>query len=187
MEEIRFDVFLKGKSVDLVSLNEEIVEKTNWYNWFNDEEITMFMQKHYYPNTKSKQLDYYKNEIENSTTKLQLGILHKKDNILIGVISLSDIDFLNRKCEISGLIGEKNYQNMKYIVEACKLIIKHAFDQLNMHKVYGGTIIKELSLMLCRVLGFKEEGLKRSDVYKNGKYNDIYLIGLMKEEYCEKF
>lgn len=34
-EEIIFNVFIKGELVDLVVLTEEIVEKTNWYNWFN--------------------------------------------------------------------------------------------------------------------------------------------------------
>ena len=46
-EKIEYDVFIKGELVDLVVLTEEIVEKTNWYNWFNDEETTQHMQKHY--------------------------------------------------------------------------------------------------------------------------------------------
>ena len=53
---IKFDVFIKGKIIDLVVLTEEIVEKTNWYSWFNDEEVTKNMQKHYYPNTKEMQI-----------------------------------------------------------------------------------------------------------------------------------
>ncbi len=186
MNTIKYDVFIKGKLVDLVCLNEEVVERSNWYNWFNDEENMKFMQKHYFPNTKTQQLNFYRNEIENSKTKLQLGIVHKKDNKLIGTISLNYIDFLNRKCEISGFIGEKKYQNIKLFMDANKIIIKHAFENLNMHKIYGGTILKEISSMYCRVLGFKEEGIKRREIYKNGKYNDVYLIGLIKEEYYAK-
>ena len=41
---INFDVFIKGELIDLVVLTEEIIEKTNWYNWFNDEENTKNMQ-----------------------------------------------------------------------------------------------------------------------------------------------
>jgi len=69
---IRYDVFIKGELVDLVVLTEDIVENTNWYNWFNDEDNTKNMQKHYFPNTKQMQLEYFKNEIENNQTKLQL-------------------------------------------------------------------------------------------------------------------
>ena len=187
MKKIKYYRFIEGKLVDLVVLNEEIVYKTNWYNWFNDEENMKYMQQHYFPNTKTKQLEFYKNEIENNKSKLQLGIVCKKDNALIGVISLNNIDFLNGRCEISGFVGEKKYQNFKLFTEANTLIIKHAFDNLRMHKIYGGTLIKEVSLMYCRVLGFKEEGIKRSEVYKNGDYIDAYLIGLLREEYYEKF
>jgi len=50
MNKINYDIFIKGDLIDLVCLNEEIVEKSNWYNWFNDEENMKYMQKHYYPN-----------------------------------------------------------------------------------------------------------------------------------------
>ncbi len=182
----QFDVFIKGELIDLVVLDEEVVAKTNWYNWFNDEEITKYMVKHYYPNTRAMQLGFFKKEIENNPNKLQLGIFHKKDKVLVGIVSLSDIDFFNRQCEIAGLIGEKKYQNFRNYIEACKLLIVHAFNILNMHRIYGGTIIKEVEEMFCRVLGFTHEGIKRKSVYKNGKYHDAYLIGLLKEEYIQK-
>ena len=43
-DKIKFDSFIKGELIDLVVLTENIVEKTNWYNWFNDEENTIHMQ-----------------------------------------------------------------------------------------------------------------------------------------------
>lgn len=180
---IKYDVFIKGKLVDLVCLTEEIALKSNWYNWFNDEVTTNNMQKHYFPNTKALQLHFYQSEIANNSSKLQLGIFHKKDKILIGIISLNSIDFINRTCEISGLIGEKKYRNFNYFIEANKLLIDHAFDALNMNRIYGGSIIKEVNEMFCRVLGFTHEGIQRKCVYKNGEYHDVYMIGLLKEEY----
>ncbi len=186
MEKIEFDIFIKGETVDLVCLSEEVVEKTNWYKWFNDEENMLDMQQHYFPNTKADQLEFFRTQIKSNRKKLQMGILHKQNNILIGMISLSDIDFQNRKCEIAGFVGEKEYKNFTPFIEACKLTIKHAFDNLNMHKIYGGTTIKEVSLMLCKCLGFVEEGVKRQEIYKNGHYNDVHLVGLLREKYYGK-
>lgn len=176
-------VFIKGNYVLLKALTEEDVLNTNWYGWFNDEEITEYMQKHYFPNTEAKQINYYKRHIENNPNKLQLGIWEKQDDIMIGVISLSDIDFLNRKCEIAGFIGERKYQDMKHFIEANKLVIAHAFNNLNMHKIYGGSLIEEVKLLYQRIFGFREEGVRRSEVYKNGKYHDVHLIGLLREDY----
>ena len=177
-----FDIFIKGDVVNLVVLTSEIVEKTNWYKWFNDEENTKHMQKHYYPNSKELQLKYFKEEIEGSDKKLQLGIYHKKDKYLIGTISLNNINFQHRKCEISGFIGEKKYQTLKPFLEANKLLIKHAFEQLNMNRIYGGALNKDVSDFFVRMLNFETEGVLIDDVYKNGKYHDVYLIGLLKAD-----
>jgi [ribosomal protein S5]-alanine N-acetyltransferase len=178
-----YDVFISGEKVDLIALSEDIIDSTNWYRWFNDGESTRLMQKHYYPNTLNLQKIYFRENIEGNASKLQLGIFHKEDQLMIGIISLNEIDYINRKCELSGIIGEKKYRNMTYLMEACKLIISHAFNQLNMRKIYGGTMIKELSMLLCRALKFKEEGVRRKDVYKNNDYNDVYLVGLLKDEF----
>ena len=183
MAEIPYDIFLKGEILDLVALNEEIVEQSNWYKWFNDEELMEYSQHHYYPNTKTKQLAFYKSEIENNKSKLQLGIIPKKESKLIGIVSLNGIDFHHRKCEVAGIIGEKEYHNVKFMTEAYRLLLKHAFDELNMYRIYGGTLSKEIALFFCRVFNFKDEGIKRRDVYKNGQYRDVYLIGLLREEY----
>ena len=178
----QFDIFIKGTNIDLVVLSSEIVGQTNWYSWFNDEENTEYMQQHYFPNSKELQLKYFKEEIEGNDKKLQLGIYHKKDKILIGTISLNNIDFQHRKCEISGFIGEKKYQTLKPFLEANKLLIKHAFEQLNMNRIYGGALNKDVSDFFVRMLNFETEGVLIDDVYKNGKYHDVYLIGLLKAD-----
>ena len=129
------------------------------------------------------QFEYLRDNIEKDLSKLQLGILEKKDQVMIGVISLNSINFINRNCEIAAIIGETKYQNFKYFIESNKLILKHAFQTLNLQRIYGGTVIPEIQLLYCKMLGFKNEGISRKSVYKNGIYIDVYNIGILKEEY----
>ena len=75
--ELKFDVFIKGEKVDLIVMTKQIAEKTNWYLWFNDQETTMHIQKHYYPNTIEEQLIFFKNSLADKT-KIVLGIVQKK-------------------------------------------------------------------------------------------------------------
>jgi RimJ/RimL family protein N-acetyltransferase len=175
------DIFLRGEHVILKALNENDVLNTNWYGWFNDEDTTQFMQKHYFPNTLEKQMTFLEN-LNKDDTKLQLGICDIKNGVMFGVISLQQIDFINRKAETAMIIGEANYRKLIYSTEAIELIIKHAFEVLNLIRIYGGTTIYEWAEALCRFLGFKREGILRQDVFKNGAYHDVYLIGLLKEE-----
>ena len=176
-QQYKNDVFIAGSQIDLLALSEDIVRCSNWYGWFNDEENTKTMQKHYFPNTKEDQLLFFRNEVCGNPTKLQLGIFHKADQILIGTISLSNIDFVNRKCEIGGLIGEKKYKNINLWLEANRLLIDHASKTLNMHRIYGASLAKEVAIFYERLLGFNSEGILKEDVYKNSAFRDVYLFG----------
>jgi len=186
MEEINVNTFIKGVHVDLICLNEDVINNSNWYNWFNDENTTESMQQHYFPNTKEKQLNFFKSQIENNSSKIQLGILNSKDNVLIGVISLSSIDYINRTAEFAVIIGEKKYRNLNFFIEAARLIINHGFETLNLNRIYSGTIVKEIDTMFCKVLGFTHEGIFKEAVFKNGKYVDVYSHALLKKNYTKK-
>ena len=187
MNQIDFDIFIKGKLVDLIILNEEVIESSNWYKWFNDEDTTLHMQKHYFPNTKEMQIDFYNNSLKNNESVIQLGILDNNKSIVFGIISLSSINFLNRNADWSVLIGEKEYRQLIYVNEAIDLILKHAFFTLNLYKVYGGYVetLKEWGMFMQKRYNFKEEGRLRSHVYKNGKFLDLILIGLLKDDFMK--
>jgi ribosomal-protein-alanine N-acetyltransferase len=182
---MKIDVFIKGNEIDLICLNEDVIAESNWYNWFNDEKLTKYMQKHYYPNTKSLQIQYYKQSIENNPAKVQCGIYSKTHNLLIGAISLNNIDFINRNCELSVIIGESDFQNINALVEAHKLMLRHAFDTMNLNRVYGGSVIPEINLLFCRALGYSSEGLLKQHIFKNGKYLDVFLFGISLEKFTE--
>lgn len=177
-----FDVFIKGEGINLVVLTSEVVDKTNWYKWFNDEETTKNMQKHYFPNSRELQHKYLNDEIIGSTKKIQLGIVQKNKNLFCGVISLSNIDLLNNSCEISLIIGEAKSRKLEYFIEATKLTCKHAFYSLNINRVYSGTISKEIDELFCRALGFQHEGVLKQAVFKNGIYHDVYQHALLRED-----
>jgi RimJ/RimL family protein N-acetyltransferase len=179
-------VFISGKIIDLIVLESEIIETSNWYRWFNDESVTKNMQKHYFPNTKETQLNFFKKEIEGSNVKLQLGVWHRESNLLIGIVSLNNIDFINRACEVAGMIGEEKFQDLNSALEAFKLIVIHAIETLNMNRVYGGSFNRDIDTMFCRLLGFQREGQLRSAVYKNGSYHDAYLHAILKEDFLQK-
>jgi len=183
MKKFSFDPFIKGKNIHLVCLSDEVIENTNWYNWFNDEDTTDQMQKHYFPNTKAMQLNFFNSNVQDNPRKLQLGILNIKDNILIGVISLSDINYINRSAEISVVIGEKKYKDLNNFIESARLLIKHGFETLNLNRIYSGTFIKEIDIMFCKVLGFTNEGVSKEAVYKNGEYKDTYHHAILRKNY----
>ena len=180
----RRNIFLKGKFVSLCALTSIDIERTNWYGWFNNEHTCIFTQKHYFPNTSSKQSEFL-NEIENKEDLIVLGLFYK--NILVGVCSLNDINFFNRNCSISIFIGEK-VKDENVALESFYLLLKHAFFSLNLNKVKMGQHIhlKFFFTKLSLAYGFYNEGVSRSEIFKNGKYYDVINSSVFKDDFEEK-
>ncbi len=186
-EQSIYNNFIEGKLINLINLTEDIVNNSNWYKWFNDEETTLHLQKHYFPNSKEDQINFFNSHLKDNKTTLQLGILDKKKSILFGVISLNNINYFNRNADWSVVIGEKKYRQLIYVNEAIDLLLRHAFFTLNLKKINGGYIetLNDLGKFYQKRFNFKIEGKQRAQVYKSGKYLDITLIGLLKEEFMQ--
>lgn len=187
------DIFLNGKLVDLIVLEIKHVKKTDWYKWLNNQKLTRFTKQGYFPNTKKKQLKYFLDNLHNKKElnkkidedkKLQLGILNKKTNEFVGVISLFRFDYFSRCCEISILINFENLNDsMKIYKEAQDLLIQHAFYKMNFRRIQTTTFSKELSDLAIRLFGFKLEGTQKEREYINGEYHDLFLLGLLRKYY----
>ncbi|MBM4159349.1 MAG: GNAT family N-acetyltransferase [Ignavibacteria bacterium] len=178
------EVFLKGNTVSLSILTEEDIQYSNWYRWYNDRETTYYMQQGYFPNTEEKQLIFFKNEIQHSANKIQLGILPAESEHIIGVVSLSNIDYINRKAEFSIIIGEKEHRGKGYGLEATRLIIDHGFSKLNLNKIYLGVISEHReAIKSYEKAGFKTDGLLRKDILMHGKYYDTLVMSILAEEF----
>ncbi|MEE2960713.1 MAG: GNAT family protein [Myxococcota bacterium] len=178
-----FDVFITGDKVNLVALNEKVILSTPWYQWFNDERVTESMQKHYFPNSKAEQLEFYERHIKGNKHKLQLGIVTKNDGSMVGIISLDAINYINSSAAVAICIGEEIPSRLKIFVEANYLIMKHGFESLNLFRISGGTFNRQIFDLNCKMLGFVDEGISRKAVFKGGSYHDVYRFGLLRDEF----
>ena len=178
------DLFIVGKTIALRAINRKDVTNTNWYGWFNDEETTKNLQKHYFPNSVEKQMQFYESLI-NDKSKLQLMIIDKETpELVLGIVSVQKIDLINRNADISLVIGEEGARDLKRAHEVMSLMIKHSFETLNLHKVTVGYIesLKYWGIFLMKRFGFEQEGELKEQMYKKGKYHNIILLGLTRDK-----
>ena len=154
-----------------------------WYNWFNDAEIVRLMDQRRWPNTKEKQKRYLE-AMTVSRSDMQLAIINKANDRLVGTVGLHGIDPINRNADISVIIGDKKYWGKGLAKDAVGLLVHHAFAMLNLHKLTAGFVDgNTASQRLFESVGFKKEALLREQVYLGGKYCDIIRMGLLKKDY----
>lgn len=103
----------------------------------------------------------------------------------VGNINLSHIDLRNRKA-ILGIIMGKKFEGKGYAAHACKLVIRHAFEVLNLHKIYLTVNVEnKKAIALYEKLGFVKEGIERDMHLCGFKYYDGVRYYLT-EEACRR-
>ena len=175
---LRKDIFLVGKNINLRILSESDVNG-NYSRWLNDLEITEFNSHGRFPMTISKLIEYVKMSID-SNSALVLAVEDKFTNEHIGNISLQGINWIDRNAEIAFLLGEKAYWGKGVMLEAGKVLIEHAFNTLNLHRIYCGTSSKNIGMQkLALKLKMSKEVIRKEVLFKNGMYNDIIEYGIL--------
>lgn len=94
----------------------------------------------------------------------------------VGVLSLIEIDEINRKCEIDIIVDER-FQGRGYGRHGFVLGIKYAFDVLNLKKVYLLLLpTNETGMKVYKYAGFKKECRLKKEYFVNGSYWDVHRM-----------
>lgn len=154
----------------------------NWFEWFNDKNITKYQDKGTFPNSIEKQSDYYEYLLD-SKKDIVFAIVDKYNDKHIGNIGIHSIDYIHRKCEIGIIIGEKD-QRGKGIAKHCIENMKnYIFNTLNLRRITVFIMHENIaSIKSFESCGFIKEGVMKEYYYKNGTYLDSIIYGLINKE-----
>ena len=100
----------------------------------------------------------------------------------VGSVYVRDIDTTHHKAEYGIFIGEKDARGKGYGTAAAKLMIQYCFDELALHRLFLRVYAEnERAIRSYEKAGFVKEAHLRDDVYMDGEYKDIVLMGILKE------
>lgn len=113
---------------------------------------------------------------------IRLAICTIDNNIYIGNIYLTNIDWISRKAESHILIGNHDYWRSAYGIDAYSQLIEFAFNQRNLHRLQALILENNIaSQKLHEKLGFVCEGILRDSVFKDGKYKNQIIYSLLND------
>ena len=173
-------VFLRGKKVVLRPLNKK-TDLAVCSRWINDPEVNYFLGV-YLPQMESQEEEWF-----DRVAKGENNIVFAIETIegkYIGNIGLHNIDWKDRVAATGTIIGEKEYWGKGYGTDAKMLLLEFAFNTLNLEKICSDVFeFNGRSLNYGKKCGYKEEGRKRSQVFKNGRRWDVIILGVLREEW----
>jgi RimJ/RimL family protein N-acetyltransferase len=132
-------------------------------------------------------LDWVKARMRHQDYSVFWAICAKDSGKMIGYACLTDIHYINSSANFSGIvIGDKNYQDGLAWIETYLFVYEYVFERLNLNRIYGHAIDEHPSTILMRSVMFATtEGVMRQAAFKNGRYYDVSISSILREEYFE--
>lgn len=156
----------------------------NKVKWINDSQNNTYL--HYDLPLEIEKTKIWFEKNKDRTDRFDAVI--ESDSIPVGLIGLLGIDLKNLKAEYYICIGEQSAKGKGIAKEASKKLLKYAFEDLKLNKVYLYTEKENiLAQKLFEKLGFSKEGLLKEDLIYNGRKVDRFFYGFTKQEYEAKY
>ncbi len=103
---------------------------------------------------------------------------------LIGNSSFFNLEWANRCAEFGLFIGDKSVWNKGYGTETVRLLLRHGFETLNLHRIYLRVYsTNPRAIRAYEKVGFVLEGTMREAVYRHGRYADIHVMSVLRSEW----
>jgi RimJ/RimL family protein N-acetyltransferase len=106
-----------------------------------------------------------------------------QDELAGGIGMKLQTDIYQKSVETGYWLGEP-FWGKGIATTAVRLIVEYTFSNFNIHRVYAEPFSRNTAS--CKVLeknGFKQEGHLRQHAFKNDQYEDVFIYGLLREEW----
>jgi len=168
-----------GNTICLRPLEKRDIElKVKWYN---DPAVnkTLIIDE---PLELEKSLEWCDRAVQDDSRRD--FIIETKDGEPIGLTGLREIDRRHGTAECFCVIGDKSFWGKGIGTQVHSVLIKWAFDELNLHKIWAVVYTNNAAVLrLVEKLGFKIEGTLRQEKYIGGKRIDLLRIGVLRNEF----
>ena len=175
--------FLSSEKVDLCPVTQEDFQILK--AGYNDPDVrdAMFM---YFPLTEQET----ENKIEamaRDEKAINLMIVEKETGETVGHTALVRPDWISRMMTFYIVLLDKSVWGKGLGTEATKMVVDYGFNMLNLNRIQLHVNAEnEPAKAVYKKIGFKHEGTLRQAMYKNNKYYDFWLMGILSKEYAFK-
>lgn len=112
-----------------------------------------------------------------------LAIVLKETGLPIGACDIEDISWEHLRAEVSYWLGQP-YWRKGYMTQAVQRMAQFAFEELGLHRLHAYCFTWNAgSIGVLEKTGFKREGHIRRAVKKGDEFIDVFLYGLLREEF----
>ncbi|MBN1918728.1 MAG: GNAT family N-acetyltransferase [Verrucomicrobia bacterium] len=172
---------IAGEKVRLRALQEEDAE--DCWRWFNTWEMVRNLEIRY-PVSRLAEREFIANAMKPQADDKVFAIEALDGGAYLGNVGLHRISWEDRRATFGIFIGEKAYWGKGYGTDATRAIVRFAFEQMNLNRVDLQVLAdNERGIRCYEKVGFVREGVQRQHRYREGRYVDMVVMSILREEY----
>jgi RimJ/RimL family protein N-acetyltransferase len=156
------------------------------HRWRQDEELQRLTGHYFRFISLEMERAWIRKVMLDNTDNIYLAIcLNDESEQMIGYTSLNNINYHDRTAITGGLVfGEKNYRDGLMLIDYYLMIYDYGFNQLNMNRLYGYCLEShKTTIRMAVMMGHEIEGISRQGIFKNGEYQNLVNLSILKEDY----
>ncbi len=173
---------LTGEHVVLREFRQEDISGLR--SWVNDAATTRYLSGAFTkPQTWEQSETFLSNILNGSAGGVNLVIADRESRRYLGQCNLFMIDQTARHAELAIILAPDSV-GRGYGTEAVGLLLDFAFRQLNLNRVYLKVHADNARAIRCyEKCGFRLEGRLREQIYRDGRYEDVLEMGVLRREF----
>jgi RimJ/RimL family protein N-acetyltransferase len=131
-----------------------------------------------------KQYEEMDKEAEKRRNEFNFALRLKEDDRLIGFTRLMGIEWTHGTGKLHLGIGDPNDRGKGYGTEALQMLLRYAFDELNLYRLAASTVEYNTgAIRFFERAGFVVEVRRRQAVQRDGKRWDAVMLGLLRDDW----
>ena len=174
-------VFLDGERVYLRPLELEDLDRC--VRWLNEPSTRIPLGGPGHPLNRIAERKFIENASDTKDS-VHLAIVLKQGDRHIGGCGLGDIRWTDRSARYGIFIGEPDHRRKGHGTEVTRLVVKYAFETLNLNRVELGVLdFNDGAIRAYEKAGFVREGVQREYCFRDGAYHDHIMYSILAREY----
>lgn len=170
-----------GKKVYLRAM--EAGDMDCFFDLINDSGVSENVVGWSLPVSKYEQMQWYERAVHDKKN-CRFTVVRLGSELPVGMVTLSNIDWQNRSATHGIKLHPDCPKGAGIATDAVMTLMQYAFEEVNLHRLDGSWLdYNTASKKLYEKCGWKVEGVKKQAVFRKGCYHDLYITGILKEDY----
>lgn len=172
--------FLIGEKIYLRPL--EMEDASAMVPWMNDSDVTRSLKVARPTNLEDERA--FIERVTKGDRDIPVAIMTRAGDRFIGTAGLMMIQWRERQACFGISIGDKSHWGRGYGTEATRLLTEHAFQVLNLNRVWLHVYdFNTAGMRAYEKTGFQREGILRQATFVEGAYRDVHVMAILRDEW----